>query len=59
MISAALQTAPGETAPQFTLPSVQGGIVDLAAYRGRRNVVIWFSRLLLASVHLRTHLNER
>ena len=44
MISAALQTAAGERAPQFTLPSVQGGTVDLAAYRGRRNVVIWFSR---------------
>ncbi len=44
MISAALQTAAGEMAPQFTLPSVQGGTVDLAAYRGRRNVVIWFSR---------------
>jgi peroxiredoxin len=44
MISAALQTAAGETAPQFTLPSVQGGTVDLAAFRGRRNVVIWFSR---------------
>ena len=44
MISVALQTGIGEAAPQFTLPSVQGGTVDLAAYRGRRNVIIWFSR---------------
>jgi len=44
MISEVVQTAVGEAAPQFTLPSVQGGTVDLATYRGRRNVVIWFSR---------------
>jgi peroxiredoxin len=34
----------GQTAPQFALPSLRGAMVDLAAYRGRRNVVVWFSR---------------
>ena len=36
--------AVGEPAPLFNLTSVQGGPVELAAYRGRRNVVVWFSR---------------
>jgi putative peptide zinc metalloprotease protein len=34
----------GQIAPQFALPSLRGAMVDLAAYRGRRNVVVWFSR---------------
>ena len=34
----------GQPAPLFSLTSVQGGTVDLAGYRGRRNVVVWFSR---------------
>lgn len=36
--------AVGEPAPLFSLTSVQGGPVELVAYRGRRNVVVWFSR---------------
>src|SRR5262247_2485904 len=36
--------AVGEAAPLFSLPTVRGPMVDLAAYRGRRNVVVWFSR---------------
>jgi peroxiredoxin len=36
--------AVGQPAPRFSLTSVQGGTVDLAAYRERRNVVVWFSR---------------
>jgi putative peptide zinc metalloprotease protein len=36
--------AVGQAAPLFSLTSVQGGSVDLATYRGRRNVVVWFSR---------------
>jgi peroxiredoxin len=36
--------AVGQPAPLFSLTSVQGGTVDLAAYRGRSNVVVWFSR---------------
>ncbi|HZP37261.1 MAG TPA: redoxin domain-containing protein [Methylomirabilota bacterium] len=34
----------GHPAPLFSLPSVQGGTVELATYRGRANVVVWFSR---------------
>ena len=36
--------AVGDPAPLFTLRSVQGPTVDLAAYRGRQHVVVWFSR---------------
>jgi putative peptide zinc metalloprotease protein len=34
----------GSAAPLFGLRSVQGATVELAAYRGQLNVVIWFSR---------------
>src|SRR2546425_10745223 len=34
----------GERAPLFSLPSVRGPVVDLASYRERRNVIVWFSR---------------
>jgi peroxiredoxin len=34
----------GQQAPAFALPSLAGTMVDLASYRGRRNVVVWFSR---------------
>jgi peroxiredoxin len=34
----------GERAPQFALPSIQGAVIDLAAYRGQLNVIVWFSR---------------
>jgi len=34
----------GHPAPVFSLTSVQGSTVDLATYRGRSNVVVWFSR---------------
>jgi peroxiredoxin len=36
--------AVGQMAPAFSLPSLRGSVVDLASYRGRRNVVVWFSR---------------
>ncbi len=36
--------AVGERAPSFSLPSVCGPMVDLASYRERRNVIVWFSR---------------
>jgi peroxiredoxin len=34
----------GDSAPLFALPSLSGATVDLASYRGRSNVVVWFSR---------------
>ena len=34
----------GQMAPLFALPSLRGSDVDLASYRGRCNVVVWFSR---------------
>jgi peroxiredoxin len=36
--------AVGQPAPLFSLTSVQGEPIELSAYRGRRNVVVWFSR---------------
>jgi peroxiredoxin len=36
--------AVGEPAPLFALPSLQGPTVELAAFRGRRRVLLWFSR---------------
>jgi peroxiredoxin len=42
--SVALRPQVGQVAPQFALPSLRGTVVDLASYRGRRNVVVWFSR---------------
>ncbi|HEY7205753.1 MAG TPA: redoxin domain-containing protein [Methylomirabilota bacterium] len=36
--------AVGQPAPLFSLTSVQGDTVDLATYRGRASVVVWFSR---------------
>ena len=50
MVSAPLPAAPrhlvdvGEPAPLFALPSLQGPIVELAAFRGHRRVLLWFSR---------------
>ena len=34
----------GEMAPRFSLPSLSGAEVNLTSYRGRSNVVVWFSR---------------
>ena len=41
---AAERPSVGERAPLFSLPSVRGPMVDLASYRQRRNVIVWFSR---------------
>jgi len=43
-VSAPERPSVGEPAPLFSLPSLSGTMVDLAAYRGRSNVVVWFSR---------------
>lgn len=40
-----LKAAPlsvGDMAPDFTLPSTQGGTEKLSAYRGKKNVVLAF-----------------
>lgn len=34
--------APGQTAPEFTLPDADMQTVDLAAFRGKKNVVLYF-----------------
>ena len=34
----------GQPAPVFALPSLDGAVVDLARYRGRHTVIVWFSR---------------
>jgi peroxiredoxin len=34
----------GQTAPAFRLPSGQGPEVALADYRGRKNVIVWFTK---------------
>ncbi|MBI3803788.1 MAG: thioredoxin-dependent thiol peroxidase [Nitrospirae bacterium] len=33
---------PGDEAPPFTLPSSEGKEIDLASYRGKRSVVLYF-----------------
>ena len=38
------EIAVGSQAPTFRLPSAQGGLVDLASYRGHCHVIIWFSK---------------
>ena len=37
-----LRVAPGEIAPDFTLPAVSGSRVTLSQYRGRKNVLLSF-----------------
>ena len=36
------QLAEGDRAPEFTLPSHQGGTVSLAAFRGKHRVLLYF-----------------
>jgi peroxiredoxin len=42
--TAPMHAVVGGRAPLFSLPSLSGATVDLASYRGRSNVVVWFSR---------------
>ena len=37
-----LTLKPGDSAPDFTLPAVDGGTITLSQYRGKKNVVISF-----------------
>ncbi len=41
-VDSTLKVAPGDPAPDFTLPSVSGEKVTLSRYRGRKNVVLSF-----------------
>lgn len=34
----------GAVAPNFRLPAAHGPAIALADYRGRRNVILWFSK---------------
>lgn len=34
----------GSTAPDFRLPSAQGPDISLGDFRGRRNVIVWFTK---------------
>lgn len=38
---------PGETAPSFALPSTNGGTFDIAAYRGKEQVLLYFQEGLM------------
>jgi putative peptide zinc metalloprotease protein len=44
MPPSASPAAVGQPAPLFSLPSLLGSTVELSGYRGRRNVIVWFSR---------------
>ena len=34
----------GQEAPGFSLPSIQGETISLEDYKGKRNILLWFSR---------------
>ena len=47
----------GQPAPGFRLPSAQGPEVALEDYRGRRNVIVWFTKGM-ACVFCRQHMSQ-
>jgi peroxiredoxin len=47
----------GQAAPSFRLPSAQGPEVGLDDYRGRRNVIVWFTKGM-ACVFCRQHMSQ-
>lgn len=49
--------AVGERAPDFWLPAAQGGEVGLVDYRGRRNVIVWFTKGM-GCVFCRQHMSQ-
>ena len=52
-------TAPtvGQPAPNFKLPAAQGGEVSLEDYRGKRKVIVWFTKGM-ACVFCRQHMSQ-
>ena len=44
MIENEVKAGVGQIAPDFSLPSIQGESISLEDYRGRRNLLLWFSR---------------
>jgi peroxiredoxin len=49
--------AVGDVAPEFRLPSAQGAEVSLAEYRGRKNVIVWFTKGM-GCVFCRQHMSQ-
>ena len=47
----------GQPAPGFKLPAAQGGDVSLEDYRGKRNVIVWFTKGM-ACVFCRQHMSQ-
>ena len=47
----------GQPTPLFRLPSAQGPDVALADYRGRKNVIVWFTKGM-ACVFCRQHMTQ-
>ena len=41
-VDSSLKVRPGQTAPDFALPSTTGGTVRLSDFRGKKNVVLSF-----------------
>ena len=52
-----MTVAVGEQAPAFRLSSAQGPDVALADYRGRKNVIVWFTKGM-ACVFCRQHMTQ-
>lgn len=48
---------PGQPAPGFRLPSAQGPEVVLEDYRGRKNLIVWFTKGM-ACVFCRQHMSQ-
>jgi len=47
----------GLPAPDFRLPSAQGPDISLADYRGKKNVIVWFTKGM-ACVFCRQHMSQ-
>ena len=47
----------GQAAPSFRLPSAQGAEIALEAFRGNKNVVVWFTKGM-ACPFCRAHMSQ-